>query len=201
MEVNRVVEGAGWLGGWSAEVVGSIITCMTQIRYDRVDNLDNSLSYASAPKSIKCIYYAFGNAVSLTADEVYNTNKKLITADCNWDDTGMVVKLAHRYGFRIHPAILTIAVLPERFKDPTEELIIIYRKSGAYIPDTFKGIQLTAADIRRLLTDKAYEDIGFHAIYGTVTGGKPAITFKDQDGNHNPLLSAECIVFVRTKKK
>lgn len=170
------------------------------IHYGRVDNLDNSLPYASAPKSIKCIYYAFGYAESLTADEIYKTNKKLITADCNWDDTGMMVKLGHRYGFRIHPAILTISQLPERFTDTTEELVIIYRKAGSYIPLTFMGKSLKISDIRSLLSDKAYEDIGFHAIYGTITGAPPAITFKDQDGNHNPPLTAQCVVFVRTKK-
>jgi hypothetical protein len=169
-------------------------------RYGAVDNLDNSLTYASAPKAIKCIYYAFGNAQSLTADEIYKTNKKLITADCNWDDSGMMVKLAHRYGFRIHPAILTISQLPERFTDSGEELIIIYRKSGEYIPLTFMGKQLTTADIRGLLSDKTYEKIGFHAIYATITGAKPPITYKDQDGNHNPPQNAQCIAFVRKKK-
>lgn len=158
------------------------------------------MTYDSAPKSIKCIYYAFGNAESQTADDVYKTNKKLITSDCNWDDSGMVVKLAHRYGFRIHPAILEIRQLSERFTDAGEELIVIYRKSGQYIPKTFLGKQLTKDDIRTLLTDKAYETIGFHAIYATVTGARPPITYKDQDGNHNPPESAQCVVFARTKK-
>ena len=180
--------------------VRPIIFHMPPIKYGKVDNLDNSLTYASAPKSIKCIYYAFGNAEKLTADEVYNANKKLITSDCNWDDTGMMVKLAHRYGFRIHPAILTISQIPDRFTDTTEELIIVFRRTGAYIPLTFMGKPLTTVDIRTLLTDKAYEDIGFHALYGTITGTTPPITFKDQDGNHNPLETAQCVVFVRDKK-
>lgn len=180
---------------------------MTIIKYGAVDNLDNSLSYDSAPKAIKCIYYAFANAQNSTADEIYRTNQNLITDDCNWDDTGMVVKLAHRYSFRLHPAILTIEQLPERFTDPTNELIVVYRKSGLYIPDSFMGRPLSQAEVRGLLMDKAYEKIGFHAIYGTIQRNAQsngatsvAISYKDQDGNHNPNVKYQCVVFVRPKK-
>ncbi len=173
-----------------------------------VANLDNSTPYESAGDNLKCMYFAFGKAEGIGKDDVYRFNEKLLESHeildqdraVTWDDTAFGVELAHRYGYKLHPTILLLSQVPERFKTPNMKLIVFYRLGGDQVPEMPAEIRGNAEAskhfVRALLTDAAYERIEFHAICGEINR-QGAITFYDngQVMRNLPRPDPRCVVF------
>jgi hypothetical protein len=159
-------------------------------------NLDNSLSFENAPKQLKCLYYAFANSEKQSPDDIYASNQKLMQ-DAHWDDSQMAVKLAHRYGFRIHPALLTFEQVKERFTNPQEKLIVLYHLSGPPINKPKES--LDRQDIVDILTLPVYEKTEWHAIFGDIQGAGSIKWTNYDEAFNGPAPSKQCIVFARSK--
>jgi hypothetical protein len=164
-------------------------------RFDTA-NLDNSMTYAQAPKHLKCLYYAFANAEGLSPDAVHDLNVRLMT-DAVWDDSYMAAKLAHRYGYRIHPALLTFDQVKERFTNPKEKLIVLHHLNGPTIAKPAGS--LSRDQIVDFLKLPAYEKTEWHALYGDVQANG-TIKWKSFDElNNGPANHKQCIVFAKAK--
>ena len=162
-----------------------------------VANLANTMLYKDAPDNLKCMWFAMADLEGGTKDSIYEANKKLLSAERNWDDTSMGTALAHRYGYYLVPAIRRWDDVEGRYNVPGTKLFVLHELGGLPLPSG-KGKPFSKDDIKNIIKNPS---IGLHAVSGIVNSqgktewkefGKPL---------YSVVASRRCIVFMKDAPK